>query len=280
MYDRNLRKVLDLLYEKYNDKRYIFNDPIEFPHRYKKEEDILLIGFISAIFSYGKVQLFKNVLENLFSTLTDEPVRFLIGIDEKRIDLLTKDIYYRFYSSTDISILLKSLQKILKEDRLIEFFSAPFRKNDIITGITNLRRGFFNEISDINKNRFTDGINFMFPDPKANSPLKRIFMFLRWMVRKDNIDFGIINTVESKDLIIPLDTHTANIGRLLKMTSRRISDIKCAIEITNFLRNYSPLDPVKYDFALAHIGISEGCRHSFNKDVCKDCILLAFCNNK
>lgn len=280
MYDIKLKKVLDNLYSKYNDTKYIFNDPIEFPYRYKDIDDILLTGFISALFSYGKVQLFKNVLEKLFSNLLSEPSRFLKDVDDNTIHKFTKDIYYRFYTSVDIEILLKSLKRILNRERMIDFFSKPFIGNNLITGISELRNKLLVEIMRINSRKTSDGINFMLPDPEANSPLKRILMFLRWMVRKDNIDFGIINTIKTKDLIIPLDTHTANICRLLNMTSRKNNDMKCAIEITNFLRNLSPSDPVKYDFAIAHIGITEGCKHYYNKDVCKNCILVSFCNNK
>jgi uncharacterized protein (TIGR02757 family) len=275
-----LKKVLDELYSKYNNKKYIYNDPIEFPHRYKNIDDILLIGFISALFSYGKVKLFKNVLEKLFSYLQSEPSRFLKDVDDNTIHKFTKNIYYRFYTSIDIEILLKSLKRILNRERMIDFFSKPFIRNDLITGISELRNNFFVEFKEVNGRKTSDGIKFMLPDPEANSPLKRILMFLRWMVRKDNIDFGIINTIKSKDLIIPLDTHTANICRLLNMTSRNNNDLKCAIEITNYLRNLSPSDPVKYDFAIAHIGITEGCIHSYNKDICKNCILASFCNNK
>ncbi|MCX7959421.1 MAG: TIGR02757 family protein [Deltaproteobacteria bacterium] len=177
--------------------------------------------------------------------------------------------------------LLGIFRNIIRRKRLTDFFEDSFCPDDIISSVLYLRNNLLYEIDNHNcQSNLTKGISFMFPDPKSGSALKRIFMFLRWMVRKDAIDFGILKKIKTSELIIPLDTHTANIGRLLDMTSRKTNDLRCAIEITDFLRKLEPDDPIRYDFAIAHIGITEGCRHSYNKIVCKDCILSAFCDNR
>jgi len=279
MQNSNLKIMLDKLYSHFNDKKYIYNDPVEFPHRYKNEEDIVLIGFISALYSYGRVSLFKNVLKKIFFHLGDKPSIYLRDIDDKTIIKIASDGKYRFYKNSDIEILLKLFKNILKKENLIDFFASPFNSDAIVSGISLLRRKIIFNISEITKTKISDGINFMFPDPKSGGPLKRIFMFLRWMVRRDEIDFGIFKNIKKSDLIIPLDTHTAHIGRLLGMTDRKSNNLKCAMEMTDFLKIINPEDPVRYDFAIAHIGISKGCKHFFVESICRDCILKGFCNN-
>ncbi|MCX7944096.1 MAG: TIGR02757 family protein [Deltaproteobacteria bacterium] len=275
-----LREILETLYHKINNKSSIRNDPIKFPHRYKNEEDVLLVGFISAIYSYGKVDLFTPILERIFTPLGDTPAQSLKKMTSQDIAEISTNNYYRFYTSKDLSILLLTLRNILRKNSLIDFFEDSLNQNEIISSILSLRNNFFYEMMNIGSVKITNGISFMFPDPNSGSALKRIFMFLRWMVRRDEIDFGIIKSIKPKNLIIPLDTHIANIARLLDMTRRKNNDLKCAIEITHFLGKVEPNDPVKYDFALAHIGISKGCRHRYVEDICSDCILYTVCNHK
>jgi uncharacterized protein (TIGR02757 family) len=99
------------------------------------------------------------------------------------------------------------------------------------------------------------GIKFMFPRPELGSACKRMNLFLRWMVRKDELDFGIWNEIPSDKLVIPVDTHIARICQLLKLTKRKNVSWKMAEEITENLKRFDPADPVKYDFAICHIGM-------------------------
>src|SRR5690606_18004411 len=101
----------------------------------------------------------------------------------------------------------------------------------------------------------SSGFSFMFPIPEKNSACKRLNLFLRWMVRKDELDFGFWNSVKPDKLIIPVDTHIARICRELDLTKKRNVTWQMAEEITNNLKLYDPVDPVKYDFAVCHIGI-------------------------
>jgi len=274
-----LKKTLDNLYELYNNEKYILNDPIEFPHRYSNSEDILLVGFISALFSFGRVALFKAVLSRLFERLGSSPSRYLRAKQKSDILEVSRGLNYRFYSEDDIFTLLYTMSKILRESSLEDFFENIYRPNNPIEALSTLKtimnRFFLEESGNL-----SSGLKFMFPDIQSNSASKRLMMFSRWMIRKDRVDFGIIKSTSPKNLIIPLDTHTAHIGRLLDMTLRKGNDLKCAIEITDFLRRFDELDPIRYDFSIAHIGISDGCRHKFIAGVCKDCLLKDFCNNR
>lgn len=269
-----LKRQLDNLYEKFNNKKYISNDPVEFPHRYKKEEDILIIGFISAIFSFGRVVLFKSVLQRLFERIGEEPTTTIENLTFSEISRISKGLSYRFYSEEDIRTLILILRRILKKHTFLDFISSCIVKGDIVSSLVNLRIAALKEADQI-----SPGVRFMFPDILSGGTSKRLMMFMRWMVRKDNIDFGIIDRLRPRDLIIPLDTHIAHISIMLKLTSRTRSDLRMAIEVTEGLKKFDPDDPIKYDFPLAHIGISEGCTHKYVENICKDCFLKRFCNN-
>jgi len=99
------------------------------------------------------------------------------------------------------------------------------------------------------------GIKFMFPNPEKGSACKRMNLFLRWMIRKDELDFGLWKSISPSQLIIPVDVHIARISQKLKLTTRKNISWNMAEEITNNLKKIDPVDPVKYDFALCHIGI-------------------------
>jgi uncharacterized protein (TIGR02757 family) len=274
-----LKKTLDSLYEMYNNEKYILNDPIEFPHRYSDSEDILIVGFISALFAFGRVELFKGVLSQLFERLGNHPSRFLKISTKGDIKGVSKGLNYRFYSEEDISNLLLIISHILRESSIIRFFEEIYRSDSIITALSQLNK-YTNSLILKENIKISSGMRFMLPDIKSGSPVKRLMMFSRWMIRKDRVDFGIIKSMGTRNLIIPLDTHTAHIARLLNMTRRRSNDLICAIEITNFLRRFDDKDPVRYDFALAHTGISDGCRHRYIEAVCSNCLLKEFCNNR
>ena len=118
---------------------------------------------------------------------------------------------------------------------------------------------------------------FLFPSPSSGSACKRLCMYLRWMVRPDDgIDLGLWQSIPPAKLLIPVDAHIQRICRMLGFTSRKQADWKMAMEITAALRGLDPLDPVKYDFSICHIGISEGCDGN-NPELCRSCTIAGIC---
>ena len=135
-------------------------------------------------------------------------------------------------------------------------FSKGFDKNDenVKNGVTNFSEYFLTNYKKMYGD-FSNGIKFMFPLPHKGSACKRMNLFLRWMVRNDELDFGLWNEIPPNKLIIPVDTHIARICKQLKLTKRKNVNWKMAEEITGKLKMFDPVDPVKYDFALCHIGM-------------------------
>lgn len=239
-----MKKILDDLAKKYETVDFIKDDPIQFPHRYKDKKDIEIAAFISSLFAFGKREMFIRKLDYLFS-LSVCPYELIL--DYKKHNLA--EFVYRFIKSEDLIELLRLLNKLYVEDKssLEELF---YKKEGMFERVTN----YFYLNSNCPNNT---GFCFMFAKPENKSALKRINMFLRWMIRDGVVDFGIWNFVDKSDLLIPLDTHVARISRDFGLLNRKQNDFRSCVELTEKLKEFDSTDPVKYDFALFGLGVNE-----------------------
>jgi uncharacterized protein (TIGR02757 family) len=272
-----LRNILDRFYREYNFRERVLHDPIEFPHRYRDDRDIEIAGFISSSLAYGKVELFKAVLEQIFSIMGNSPYDFILSTDLGKQKKLLSGIKYRFNQNQDIICLIFILKKILQNHRSLEnLFKKNYRYEDqnIRQGLT----GFMHELIQVDttkvygSNLHPPGLIQFFASPADGSACKRANLFLRWMIRDRDIDFGIWKSIPKNKLVIPLDTHIARIARCLGFSNRKSQDWKMAAEITEALRQFDPEDPLKYDFALCHHGISGVCKGEKKVASCKACV--------
>jgi len=217
-------------------------DPILIAHRYKDPT----ISLICALFAYGNVKQIVKFLDSLdFSLLNKSDDEIKEGL---------KNHYYRFQKSEDVIALFLVLKRLNKESSLEEVFLSGYRKNfNVIEGINAIILKFY-ELYDYSSYGYNFLIGKVTTKTKGAGALKRWMMYLRWMVRKDNIDMGLWSGVDKKDLIIPLDTHTFNVGKRLGLLKRKTYDLESAIELTNSLKKFDSNDPLKYDFALYRLG--------------------------
>ncbi len=273
-----LKNVLDVFYRDYDFKERLLHDPIEFPHRYKNPGDVEVSAFIASSLAYGKVELFKPITEKILSGMGTNPYEFLLEFRPKRQGRYFEGIKYRFNENKDLLALIFILHKILSRHVSLENVFMKFHRPDSLT-IGEGLAGFIASLLEINtspvygKDIRPAGLRQLFPSPVNGSACKRANLFLRWMVRDRDIDFGIWKGIPKEKLIIPLDTHIARISRCLGFTERKSQDWKMAVEITESLKRFDPEDPLKYDFALCHHGISGLCKGEKNGIVCKGCIL-------
>lgn len=274
MADVIIKQILDKFYTEYNFNERVPRDPIEFPHRYKNPEDIEVSGFIASCFAYGRVDLFKPVIGRVLAAMGGNPYLFLRDFDVEKHGRLFS-FKYRFNESMDIICLLFIIHRLLmKYSSLENAFKIHYKPNDRDTG--NCIIGFIEEAVSINtsevygKNIHPKGLAQFFPSPAKGSACKRINLFLRWMIRDRDIDFGIWKGIPKNKLVIPLDTHIARISRCIGFTKRSSSDWKTAVEITEAMKMLDSVDPLKYDFALCHHGISGMCK-SKEKAICEEC---------
>lgn len=273
-----LKKTLDKFYRDYDFSGRLKHDPIEFPHRYSDPGDIEIAGFIACCFAYGKVGLFKPVIEEILMPGGKHPAEFIKNFSLKSDRKYFSGIRYRFNQERDVLCFIYLLSRTLNEwDSLNILFNhyCSHEHEDIGPALT----GFINNILSIStlpvygNNIKPSGLMQLFPSPEKGSACKRLNLFLRWMVRDKDIDLGIWDNVSPSKLIIPLDTHIARISRCLGLTKRASSDWKTAKEITEALKKFDRDDPLKYDFALCHQGISGLCKGKKSLSVCSSCAL-------
>lgn len=273
-----LKNVLDKFYRDYDFKGRLGHDPIEFPHRYEKPRDVEVSAFIASSLAYGKVDLFKPIIEKILLVMGPNPHEFLLEFSIKRHRRLFEGIKYRFNENEDLMALLFILHETLTCNKSLENVFMKFFRPDSFT-IEEGLAGFVASLLQINaspvygKDIRPAGLRQLFPSPVNGSACKRANLFLRWMVRDRDIDFGIWKGITKKKLVIPLDTHIARISRCLGFTERKSQDWKMAVEITEALKRFDPEDPLKYDFALCHHGISGVCKGEKNGAECKGCML-------
>lgn len=197
-----------------------------------------------ALFAYGSAKAIVAFLSSLEVDLSD--------VDESTLRQRVEGKYYRFQNSEDIIQWFRTLQ-MLKQTGGAEMVFMRGYSNGFLEGINSL----ITTLYDINPYR-SKGYEFLIGKPIASvakaSAMKRWMMYLRWMVRCNELDMGLWRGVSQSDLIMPLDTHTFNVSRRLGLLERRICDMRAAIELTETLKQFDPYDPLKYDFALYRIG--------------------------
>ncbi len=251
----NPSEIKDFLDEKadlYNCTGFIENDPVSIPHRYTKKKDIEIAGFLSATIAWGRRDLILQKANLLMDLMDDSPYDFLTAASDEEWGRFG-NFYYRTFQSVDAMYFLKALKNIYKEySDLEDVFAKGKKKGGIKEAIHFFREKFFSySPPERSKKHLANVMN--------GSAGKRVNMFLRWMIRRDNkgVDFGIWNSFEPKDLYLPLDVHSGNVARSLGILKRKQSDWKAVEEVTEVLRKFDPEDPVKYDFALFGLGVNE-----------------------
>jgi len=248
----NLKEFLDIKSEEYNNASFIENDPIQIPHEFKTKEDIEISGFLTATIAWGNRKSIINSSKRMMELLENDPHNFIINHSDNDLKSLLGFVH-RTFNGYDLIKFVKSLKNIYCNHGGLEMvFFNNMKDNSLHNSIHQLKNIFF-EIEHLKRTRKHVS------DPFKGSAAKRINMFLRWMVRKDDkgVDFGIWNSINQKNLSCPLDVHSGNIARKLGILKRKQNDHKAVLELDNSLRKYDDSDPVKYDFALFGIGVNE-----------------------
>ena len=278
-----LKQVLDNLYAA-RSLVHLANDPLSFCHRYQSPEDREIAGLIASCFAYGNVKIIIRTLDHIFTTMGTSPRRFVEEFEPQRGLALFAGFKHRFNDARDLCALLVAARTMISEaDSIGEFFLGCHdpQAADITSSLTEfsaaIRSMDYSEVFGSGTIPSDSYFPFFFPSPASGSACKRLCMYLRWMVRPDDgIDLGIWHGISPAQLIIPVDAHIQRIAGYLGLTGRKQADWRMAREITAALRRLDPQDPVKYDFSLCHLGISEGCG---GRDLlkCVTCPIAALC---
>jgi len=256
-------KIADWLRKKaafYNNPSFVESDPISIPHMFCKKEDIEISALFSALLAWGNRKAIISGAIQLMQRMDNAPFHFVTGHTQRDLKRLNGFVY-RTFNSFDAATLCEGLKNIyLHEGGLQRVFSDPILKNknaNAFDAIENFRKIL---LSYPHEQRFEKHIS----SPERGSAAKRLNMFLRWMVRRDQcgVDFGLwTNTFPMSRLLIPLDVHSARIARETGLLCRKQTDAKAVVEVTENCRLLNPKDPARFDFALFGAGINE--KHYF-----------------
>ncbi len=257
------------------------SDPVHIVRRYTAPEDREVVGFCAAALAFGRVASVLNSIETLLAAMGPHPASFVRSFDAERDRAAIDPVVHRWIRGRDLVALLLILQRMLREAGSIErFFVAG---DDVgAPDIGPALDAFSARALDMDLRAAygrvpkRPGVCYFFPRPSAGSACKRLNLFLRWMVRRDEIDFGTWTLVSPSRLIIPLDTHVIRLGRCLRLTRYRSPNWKMAAEITASLRAIDARDPVRYDFSLCHVGMMNACGYGRAQGN-RQCPLRAIC---
>lgn len=248
-----LKTQLDNYVKQYETTDFIKDDPVQFVHRYKNKNDIEIAGFIASMFAYGKREVFISKLNYIFNLMNNQPFEYVKSFNSKENNI--KNCDYRFSKDCDLIEVLRILNILYSEKETLEsLFKYSYSQNN---DIWNMFQGVVDYFyARVNEDKITKGFYHLLPNPAKKSALKRMNMLLRWFIRTGCVDIGVWNFIPKSELLIPLDTHSAKIGRLLGLLKRNDNAYESVIELTNNLKTFDSSDPVKYDFALFGYGVN------------------------
>jgi len=253
---QNLKPFLESLYLDYHHK-YSADDPIWLVHEVNGQRNQEVFAFILSCFCYGSIINIKKIGRYILERFDYSPYEYILEFEPATNGKLFKDFYYRFNNSKDLISLFVNLRNILKEENsLLNAFLKGYERTE-----PNILPTLFNFTKILRKEIIKGSRNYkhLIPDASLGSTCKRLNLFLRWMVRKDEIDLGLWNReITPAKLLMPVDTHIYRVARQLKLVKRKQCDIKFSIELTERLKLLDPYDPVKYDFSLCHQEIKRG----------------------
>jgi uncharacterized protein (TIGR02757 family) len=245
-----LKSHLEKLYIRYNSRKWVHPDPLEFLYNYPHVKDREIVALIASSLAYGRVAQILKSVSSVLEKMGPNPRTFLETAGPKKLNQICTGFKHRFTTSAELKRMLTGIKKTIKKHGSLQNCFLSHFLNDEETCLPALSY-FVKEVGAPENGQ----CNSLLPLPDRGSACKRLNLFLRWMVRKDRVDPGGWKNVSTEKLIIPLDTHMYRICRGLGFTGRKNPDIKAAIEITNGFKKFVPDDPVRYDFALTRLGI-------------------------
>ncbi len=244
------KDLFDALYDTYNKKEFVHPDPLEFLFDYPDLPDREIVGIIASSLAYGRVEQILKSVSSVLNIMNRSPYLFITETSEQSILERFAGFKHRFTTGEELALMLIGIKQVLEKYATIKnCFVSCYHKDDK----TFLKPLTF--LVDQLTVKLVGGANSLLPSPCRKSACKRLYLFLRWMIRHDHVDPGGWHDLPQSKLIIPLDVHMHRISRALGLTSRKQADMKTAVEITQGFKKISPNDPVRYDFALTRLGI-------------------------
>jgi uncharacterized protein (TIGR02757 family) len=231
---------------------------------YSRPEDREIAGFCAAALAFGRVASVLASISTLFRIMGDRPAQFVRAFDPSHKHPELRAMVHRWIRGVDIAALLWILRQMLERSGSVEaFFREGLAESDVdVSGALDSfsRRALALDVRPVyGRMPKRAGVCYFFPRPSAGSACKRLNLFLRWMVRSDEVDLGVWRSVRPGQLIVPLDTHIIRLARCLRLTRYTSPGWKMAADVTARLRALDPHDPVRFDFSICHVGMMNAC---------------------
>lgn len=280
-----LKHHLDNFLDTFPKEKHLASDPVQFVHRYDDPRDREIVGLIASAFAYGNVKSVLRTVDSALNYLGTFPAHTIAAFDPRKDARRLRSFYHRFNTSRDLAVLFWIIRRTMEDYGSLEAaFTAALSSTD--TNITGALENFCTTLLGFGHEQYYPrgelkrriGVRFLFPRPSEGSACKRMNLYLRWMVRpEDGIDCGVWTGVSPRQLVIPLDTHIARISTYIGLTALRSPGWPMALDITNSLKRLHSEDPLRYDFALCHLGIAGDCPRKRNFEKCVRCPILPIC---
>lgn len=246
-----LKEFLDGKVAQYNQPGFIADDPVSIPHRFTKKQDIEIAGFFAATLAWGQRKTIIRKCSELMDLMDNDPYNFIVNHTDHDLKPFL-NFKHRTFNATDTLYFIEFLRSFYRSHQsLEEAFMVPADERTVEKGLIAFHNLFFGLTG------FPVRTKKHVATPLRGSTCKRLVMYLRWMVRNDKkgVDFGIWKKILPAQLVCPCDLHVDRVARALKLVKRKQTDWQTALELTDRLRKFDPVDPVKYDFALFGLGI-------------------------
>jgi uncharacterized protein (TIGR02757 family) len=277
----SLSRSLDALYRDYN-REDSASDPVHRVRPYRDNADREIAGFCAAALAFGRVASVLNSIDTLLKIMGPSPAAFVRGFDPGAPHPELRAMVHRWIRGTDVAALLWILRQILESSGSLESFFVDGLQEDA-EDVSVALDSFSTRALALDIRRAyrrvpaRPGVCYFFPRPSAGSACKRLNLFLRWMVRRDEIDLGVWTRVPTSKLIVPLDTHVIRLGRCLRLTKYVSPGWKMAADVTRSLCRLDPVDPVRFDFSICHVGMMNACGFG-RKQADTQCPLRGLCH--
>jgi uncharacterized protein (TIGR02757 family) len=260
---RDLGASLDLLYRDYNREESA-SDPVHRVRPFSATADREVAGFCAAALAFGRVASVLNSIDTLLQIMGARPAEYVRRFEPDAAHPELHAMVHRWTRGVDLAALLWILRQMLEQAGSIEgFFVDGLSDADEDVGPALDRFSTRALALDIarayGRVPKRPGVCYFFPRPSGGSACKRLNLFLRWMVRRDEVDLGAWTRVPASKLIVPLDTHVIRLGRCLRLTRYTSPGWRMAADITASLRRVDAADPVRFDFSLCHVGMMNAC---------------------
>ncbi len=277
-----MRVLLERLYARYNHRSFVPPDPLQFVYRYADRRDEEIAAYLASALAYGRVRQIERSLTQLLDRMDNAPYEFVSRVNGSGRAKL-RSFKHRFTTGDDVRDLLGLFRRVFDHQGSLEaFFLRGYRQEHatVLPALSAFCDDLCRTYSDTHgRARTSTGLNYLLASPSRGSASKRLHLFLRWMVRCDEVDVGLWKSVDKAKLIVPVDVHMGRLCRILGFHDHRAASLATAMKITEGFARIEPDDPAKYDFSLSRIGILEDC-NGHRRVQCPSCELYRMCEER